>query len=129
MLLFIFFIVGAALTVAPWFIEFLGAGSKIGLSIAGLIVLFIVMTWAVITKLYRRASANMAFVRTGMGGAEVAMDYGKIVVPVMHQVIPVSLETMRLNVERRGIHALITKDNLRVDLSAEFYIKVRAIKE
>ena len=44
----------------------------------------------------------------------------------MHQVIPVSLETMRLNVERRGPHALITKDNLRVDLSAEFYIKVQA---
>ena len=36
---------------------------------------------------------------------------------------------MRLNVERRGPHALITKDNLRVDLSAEFYIKVQANKE
>ena len=33
---------------------------------------------------------------------------------------------MRLNVERRGPHALITRDNLRVDLSAEFYIKVQA---
>jgi uncharacterized membrane protein YqiK len=36
---------------------------------------------------------------------------------------------MRLNVERRGTHALITRDNLRVDLSAEFYIKVQANKE
>ena len=45
--------------------------------------------------------------------------------PVLHQVIPVSLETMRLNVERRGPARLITKDNLRVDLSAEFYIKVQ----
>ena len=43
--------------------------------------------------------------------------------------IPVSLETMRLNVERRGTHALITKDSLRVDLSAEFYIKVQANTE
>src|SRR5690606_28366056 len=68
----------------------------------------------------------MAFVRTGMGGAKVVRDGGTYVVPVVHQVIPVSLETMRLNVERRGPHALITKDNLRVDLSAEFYIKVQA---
>ena len=81
---------------------------------------------SVITRLYRKASANMAFVRTGMGGREVDPDGGTIVVPVVHQVIPVSLETMRLNVERRGPHALITKDNLRVDLSAEFYIKVQA---
>ena len=71
----------------------------------------------------------MAFVRTGMGGARVVRDGGILVVPVVHQVIPVSLETMRLNVERRAQHALITKDNLRVDLSAEFYIKVQANQE
>ena len=82
-----------------------------------------------IAKLYRKASANMAFVRTGMGGASVIQDGGTIIIPVVHQVIPVSLETMRLNVERRGPHALITKDNLRVDLSAEFYIKVQANAE
>ena len=35
-------------------------------------------------------------------------------------------DKLHLNVERRGPHALITKDNLRVDLSAEFYIKVQA---
>src|SRR5207247_3866627 len=80
----------------------------------------------VVTRLYRKASANMAFVRTGMGGAKVIKDGGTTVLPVVHQVIPVSLETMRLDVERRGPHALITKDNLRVDLSAEFYIKVQA---
>ncbi len=85
-----------------------------------------VVVISVITRLYRKASANMAFVRTGMGGAKVIMDGGTIVFPVVHQVIPVSLETMRLNVERIGPHALITKDNLRVDLSAEFYIKVQA---
>ena len=79
-----------------------------------------------IAKLYRKASANMAFVRTGMGGVRVIRDGGTIVLPVIHHVIPVSLETMRLNVERRGPHALITRDNLRVDLSAEFYIKVEA---
>src|SRR5437588_8746649 len=68
----------------------------------------------------------MAFVRTGMGGVKVIRDKGSVVVSVLHQVIPVSLETMRLNVDRRGPHALITRDNLRVDLSAEFYIKVEA---
>ena len=86
----------------------------------------VVLVATMITRLYRKASANMAFVRTGMGGARVIQDGGTLIIPVVHQVIPVSLETMRLNVERRGPHALITHDNLRVDLSAEFYIKVQA---
>ncbi|RYG85593.1 hypothetical protein EON77_05275, partial [bacterium] len=83
----------------------------------------------IVTKLYRKSSANMAFVRTGWGGATVICDKGDYVFPVVHELIPVSLETMRLNVERRGPHALITNDNLRVDLSAEFFIKVQANQE
>src|SRR5258705_7373712 len=96
MMLFLFFIVGAVLSIGPWFAGDqvgLGWGAKVTLSLIGIVVLTVVMIWAVITKLYRKASANMAFVRTGMGGVKVAMDDGKIVVPVMHQVIPVSLET------------------------------------
>ncbi len=119
-------IVGAVLAVGPWFLPEMASTVQIGLSGLGLLLLIAAAVAAVITKLYHKASANMAFVRTGMGGARVVKDGGTIVLPVVHQVIPVSLETMRLNVERRGTHALITKDNLRVDLSAEFYIKVQA---
>jgi uncharacterized membrane protein YqiK len=129
-MLVLFFLVGAALAIGPWFLSAqLSATTQIAMSGVGLVVLITVAVAAVITKLYRKASANMAFVRTGMGGAQVYQDAGAIVLPVVHQVIPVSLETMRLNVERRGPHALITKDNLRVDLSAEFYIKVHANRE
>ena len=126
MMLVIFFLIGAALAIGPWFVQQLSATTQITFSAAGVVVLVILSVVSVITKLYRKASANMAFVRTGMGGVRVVQDGGTIVLPVVHQVIPVSLETMRLNVERRGPHALITKDNLRVDLSAEFYIKVQA---
>ncbi|MEZ0265967.1 MAG: SPFH domain-containing protein [Phycisphaerae bacterium] len=128
MILLMLFLVGAALAVVPWTnaIPSLEGGGKIVLTVVGLILLLVVTIIAVITRLYRKTSANMAFVRTGMGGVKVVQDGGTLVIPVVHQVIPVSMETMRLNVERRGPHALITKDNLRVDLSAEFYIKVQA---
>ena len=125
MFLILFFLIGAAMVVGPLFVQ-INAMVQIVLMGMGVLVLLCVAVVTVITRLYRKASANMAFVRTGMGGAKVVMDGGCNVVPVVHQVIPVSLETMRLNVERRGPHALITKDNLRVDLSAEFYIKVQA---
>lgn len=130
MFIVVFFLMGAGLLIAPWFFQAqLGQVVTISLSVAGFVTLVMLMVASVITRLYRKASANMAFVRTGMGGVKVIQDGGAIVVPVIHQTIPVSLETMRLNVERRGNHALITRDNLRVDLSAEFYIKVQANAE
>ncbi len=91
----------------------------------GAILFLFGITIAVITKLYRKTTANEAFVRTGMGKAKVVLDGGSLVIPIIHRVVPVSLETMRLNVVRRGEEALITGDNLRVDIAAEFYIKVQ----
>ena len=123
----VFFLVGAALVVVPWWpgvLPSLSLTGRIVLMSVGIVVLLMVAVVTTIARLYRKTSANMAFVRTGMGGVKVIRDGGTVVLPVIHHVTPVSLETMRLNVERRGPHALITKDNLRVDLSAEFYIKV-----
>src|SRR5687767_11891040 len=126
MTLALFVLIGAALAIGPWFLPQIEPTARFALSGIGIVVLGVVGIAALFMRLYRKASANMAFVRTGLRGAFVVKDGGTLVLPVVHQVIPVSLETMRLNVERRGTHALITKDNLRVDLSAEFYIKVQA---
>ena len=126
MLLVLFFIVGAAMLIGPLFVPNISGPTVAVLMAMGGLVLVGVAVVTIVTRLYRKASANMAFVRTGMGGPKIVMDGGCNVIPVVHQVIPVSLETMRLNVERRGPQALITRDNLRVDLSAEFYIKVQA---
>src|SRR5437764_1283106 len=130
MMLVLMFLVGAFMCIAPWVVSAqtvpLTTPARIVITVVGVGVVMLTLIMLVISKLYRKASANMAFVRTGMGGAKPIKDGGTLVIPVVHQVIPVSLETMRLNVERRGPHALITKDNLRVDLSAEFYIKVQA---
>ncbi|MBI3911966.1 MAG: hypothetical protein HY320_13675 [Armatimonadetes bacterium] len=73
---------------------------------------------------YRKTKANEALVITGGGGGRVILDRGGLVIPFLHQWVPVSLETMKLEVERQGQDALITQDNLRVDVKAEFYIRV-----
>jgi len=107
------------------FHEKVGFLSSLLLVAAGAFILLITAILTAITKLYRKTTANEAFVRTGMGKAKVVLDGGAFVVPIIHRVVPVSLETMRLNVARRGEEALITGDNLRVDIAAEFYIKVQ----
>lgn len=94
-------------------------------SIAVAVALFVLglAVW-LIKNFYVKPSANQAYVITGMGGRRVLIDRGGLFIPIVQQLVPVSLETMKLEVERLGADALITKDNLRVDVRAEFYIKV-----
>jgi flotillin len=95
----------------------------------GVILLLVGGAIVTITRLYVKTSADQAFVRTGMGGQEPIIDGGALVIPVVHEIVPVSLQTMRLDVDRSAHDALITGDNLRADVAAEFYIKVQKIRE
>jgi flotillin len=81
-------------------------------------------TLMVITRLYTKTKASEAFVRTGMGGMKIIKDGGSIVIPVIHQIVKISLRTLRLDVGREGPDALITKDKLRADIKAEFFVRV-----
>src|SRR5690349_10537409 len=75
---------------------------------------------------YRRASQQTAFVRTGLGGRKVVTSGGALVVPIVHTVTPVNMNTLRLEVRRSRGEALITKNRMRVDVVAEFYVRVKA---
>lgn len=79
----------------------------------------------VFARLYHRASKEIAFVRTGMGGEKVVRDGGALVLPVLHETIPVNMNTLKLEVLRARDAALITRDRMRVDVQAEFYVRVK----
>jgi len=99
------------------------------LIIAGTAVAVLLMIGLVVAKLYTRASKEISFVRTGMGGQRVIMNGGALVVPVIHEVIPVNMNTLRLDVKRANDQALITKDRMRVDVTAEFYVRAQPSAE
>lgn len=88
------------------------------------VLVALVFLGVVATKLYHRASKETAFVRTGARGAKVVMDGGAMVIPVLHETIPVSLKTHKLNVKKTETEALITFDKLRADVIADFYVRV-----
>ena len=90
---------------------------------AGFLTLLIIGLF--LAKLYRRASKEVSFVRTGVGGESVVMNGGALVLPVFHETMPVNMNTVRLAVERKNMDALITLDRLRIDVKAEFYVRVR----
>ena len=79
--------------------------------------------------LYQRSTKETAFVRTGFGGEKVVVSGGAFVIPVLHDITPVNMTVMRIEVERRETQALITKNRMRVDVIAEFFVKVGSSRE
>ena len=112
--------------------HFAGGGSAwtwFGAGLFGVILFVFGMFLTLWTSLYKKTSADLAFVRTGSGGSKVVLDGGTIVVPMLHKITEVNLRTMKLGVNPRGANALITKDNLRSNILAQFYIRVQADNE
>ncbi len=99
------------------------------LVVAGIVLVALFTIGLIVARLYHRASKETSFVRTGFGGQRVIMSGGAIVVPVLHETIPVNMNTLRLEVRRANEQALITKDRMRVDVQAEFYVRVKPTAE
>ena len=88
-------------------------------------VIVVLVIGLLLAKLYRRSTRDEAYVRTGLGGQKVVLDGGSLVLPVFHSTAAVNLKTLRLEVARGGPDSLITKDRMRVDIGAEFYVRVK----
>jgi len=88
-------------------------------------VILLIVLGTVFAVLYHRSTRDEAFVRTGLGGKKVVLDGGAVVLPIFHSIARVNLKTLRLRVERSKKDSLITKDRMRVDIDAEFYVRVK----
>ena len=93
------------------------------------VIAVLVMIGLVVGRLYKRTTREVALVKTGAGGKKVIMDGGTIVIPLLHEISPVNMKTLRLEVKRTGEGALITQDRMRVDVGVEFYVSVMANEE
>ena len=82
---------------------------------AAMLFIALMVVGLIFARLYTRASKERSFVRTGMGGQKIIMNGGAMVLPVLHEIIPVNMNTLRLAVSRKEHQALITKDRMRVD--------------
>lgn len=97
--------------------------------IAGIALVGLLTIGFVFARLYKRSTKELAFVRTGLGGQKVIMDGGAIVLPVFHERVLVNMNTLKLEVLRRERESLITKDRMRVDVTAAFFVRVKQTEE
>ncbi|MBT3702232.1 MAG: hypothetical protein HOE62_20795 [Alphaproteobacteria bacterium] len=88
-------------------------------AIVVLAILYVISIWV-----YKRAPANMGFIRTGFGGTKVCLGRGAVVLPVFHEVSWISLETIKLIVSRSREQAVLTADKIRIDIVTELYAHV-----
>ena len=94
---------------------------------AGVVMLLTIFT--VLSRFYRRCGADEALVRTGSGGNKVVIGGGVLVYPILHQLLRVSLRSVKLSVERSAKNALVTADKIKANVTTELYIKVEPISE
>ncbi len=78
-----------------------------------------------LSKLFQRTTKGLAFVKTGFGGEKVIMDGGAIILPLLHEISWVCMKTRKIIIGRTQRSALITNDKFRVDVEAEFYLRIK----
>lgn len=93
------------------------------------VIVLAILVILFLNRYYRKATREISLVRTGAGGQQVVLDGGCLALPFLHKISEVNMRTTRLEIERLGPKSIITKDRLRVDVGAEFYVRVRATAE
>ena len=69
-----------------------------------IVVVIVLLSAIAVTfaRFYRRCGADEALVRTGSGGNKVVIGGGVVVYPILHQLLRVSLRSIKLSVEPNG---------------------------
>ncbi|MCK5903244.1 MAG: band 7 protein [Cocleimonas sp.] len=90
----------------------------------GIFAIILILSVAFFLAFFQRATKEIAIIRTGLGGEKIIMDNGGFVVPVLHDALIINLNIIKLTVVREKGEAFITKNKLRVDITAEFSMRV-----
>jgi uncharacterized membrane protein YqiK len=93
-------------------------------AIVVLLAILIAIAVYLLHWLYRRSSKDQSFVRTGLGGEKVVIGGGALVVPIVHDITLVNMNAIPVEIRRAGEHSLITRNKLRIDVVAEFFVRV-----
>ncbi len=93
-------------------------------SIITILVIAAIVAIVLFFVFYKRATKGVAFVRTGFLGEKVVKSGGAIVIPRLHETVEVYMNTLLLEVRNIEDRSVITRDRLRVDVVAGFFVRV-----
>jgi len=107
------------------------SGTLVGELILWLIIAIVVIAIVVyiVNWLYHRSSKEVSFVRTGLLGERVVINGGAFVLPFIHDYTPVNMNVLPMGIVRSKHDAVITRDRMRIDIEADFYVRVQPTRE
>ncbi len=98
----------------------------IGIVVAS--VILIIALFAIVYFIFRTSyllpERDQAYIRTGFGGEKIAHGKGVFVLPGLHKKLLLDMKTHKVTVERKEEHACITSDRLRIDITADFLVRI-----
>ena len=97
---------------------------QMALALVGAITALILAFFGAMARFLKRPSPSEAIIRIGRATTDVFIGRACWIVPVLHRAATMSLSTIGLTIRREGHEALVTKDFISTNLSAEFYIRV-----
>jgi uncharacterized membrane protein YqiK len=97
---------------------------QLAAGIVGAVTMFVVFFVGAMARFLKRPSPSEAIIRIGRATTDVFIARACWIVPVLHRAATLSLSTIGLTIRRAGHDALVTKDYISTNLSAEFYIRV-----
>lgn len=108
-------------------------GAFNGILVPGLIGIAMIALFSLsstmLLRFYKRSSKELSFVRTGFGGQKVIVNSSDWVLPVLHDVTAVNMNTLKLEVYRGNEQSLITRDRLRINVQVDCYVRVKLESE
>jgi uncharacterized membrane protein YqiK len=97
---------------------------QIAAALVGAVTVFFLIFVSAMARFLKRPSPSEAIIRIGRATTDVFIGRACWIVPVLHRAATMSLSTIGLTIRRAGHDALVTKDYISTNLSAEFYIRV-----
>jgi uncharacterized membrane protein YqiK len=97
---------------------------QIAVALVGAITLFMLVFIGAMARFLKRPSPSEAIIRIGRSTTDVFIGRACWIVPVLHRAATMSLSTIGLTIRRASHEALVSKDYISTNLSAEFYIRI-----
>ena len=97
---------------------------QLAAGLVGALTGFILVFFGAMARFLKRPSPSEAIIRIGRATTDVYIGRATWIVPVLHRAATLSLSTIGLTIRRAGHDALVSKDYISTNLSAEFYIRV-----
>src|SRR5215813_240558 len=94
------------------------------LALVGTLVAFVLVFFSAMARFLKRPSPSEAIIRIGRTTTDVFIARACWIIPVLHRAATISLSTIGLTIRRVGHDALVSKDYISTNLTAEFYIRI-----